>query len=65
MCIEHCADCSVCGKQYLVLVTFCPDYHPPLVVCPKGVTVETIGMAEGVCPSPVCPNSRTGGCAVI
>jgi hypothetical protein len=65
MCIEYTADCSVCGKQYLVYVWFCPDYHIPLLRCPRGVSVDNIDMDEGLCPSPVCPNSRNGGCAVI
>lgn len=65
MCTEHTADCPVCGKEYLIFVEFCHEYHPPLLACPRGKTVETSSMEEGLCPSPVCPNSITGGCAVI
>lgn len=65
MCIEYTADCLVCGKRYLIYVWFCPTFHPPLVRCPVGVFVDETEMGEGLCPSPVCPNSRTGGCAVI
>jgi hypothetical protein len=65
MCTEHTADCPVCGKDYLVYVEFCQEYHPPVLVCPNGTVVEQVEMREGVCPSPVCPNSRTGGCQVM
>ena len=64
MCTEHTADCPVCGKVYLVYVEFCRSFHPPLLVCPNGTAVNEIEMAEGFCPSPVCPNSHTGGCIV-
>jgi hypothetical protein len=65
MCVEHTTECPVCGKQYLLYVKFCHDYHPPLVQCPNGVTEVRTDMEEGQCPSPVCPFSRTGGCEVI
>lgn len=64
MCIEHTAECPVCGKQYLIYVEFCKDYHPPLLQCPRGIRDENEDMIEGRCPSPVCPYSRTGGCCV-
>ncbi|KAI1343434.1 hypothetical protein F5Y15DRAFT_370042 [Xylariaceae sp. FL0016] len=64
MCTEHTSECPVCGKEYLVYVKFCPDFHPPLLRCPRGTAVERGGMQEGRCPSPVCPYSRTGGCTV-
>ncbi|KAI1468393.1 uncharacterized protein F4812DRAFT_426563 [Daldinia caldariorum] len=64
MCTEHTAECPVCGKQYLVYVEFCKDYHPPLLRCPRGIAEENEDMQEGRCPSPVCPYSRTGGCNV-
>ncbi|KAK1758013.1 hypothetical protein QBC47DRAFT_294461 [Echria macrotheca] len=66
MCTEHItSDCPACGKDYLVYVEFCKDFHPPLSRCPRGTVVSRIEMEEGDCPSPVCPNSRNGGCAVM
>ncbi|KAK4180501.1 hypothetical protein QBC36DRAFT_26891 [Triangularia setosa] len=66
MCTEHLTgNCPACGKDYLVFVEFCKDYHPPLMTCPNGTTVVRLEMEEGGCPSPVCPNSRNGGCAVM
>ncbi|KAK7984555.1 hypothetical protein PG989_011957 [Apiospora arundinis] len=65
MCAEHTAECPVCGKRYLVYVRFCDAFRPPLLICPVGITIVTIEMNEGQCPSPVCPFSRTGGCQVI
>lgn len=65
MCIEHTAECPVCRKKYLVFVQFCLHYHPPLLSCVAGTFVGEIEMGEGSCPSPVCPNSRVGGCTVI
>ncbi|KAI1379925.1 hypothetical protein F4677DRAFT_299040 [Hypoxylon crocopeplum] len=64
MCTEHTAECPVCGKQYLIYVEFCKDYHPPLLRCPRGIDKTNEDMQEGRCPSPVCPYSRTGGCSV-
>ena len=64
MCVEHYRSCPVCGKQYLLYVVFCREYHPPLVRCPRGVTQEDEEMVEGRCPSPVCPYNHTGGCTV-
>jgi hypothetical protein len=65
MCTEHTAECPVCRKTYLVFVEFCSVYRPPLLACPLGTLVCSIDMPEGSCPSPVCPNSRVGGCIVI
>jgi len=65
MCAEHAADCPVCGKAYLIYVAFCHQYHPPLLACPAGTAIVAMEMEEGLCPSPVCPNSLTGGCQVI
>jgi len=64
MCIEHTAECPVCGKEYLVYVEFCRDLQPPLLACPNGTANDIVDMGEGSCPSPVCPNSLTGGCVV-
>ncbi|ORY55253.1 uncharacterized protein BCR38DRAFT_357096 [Pseudomassariella vexata] len=64
MCTEHYAECPVCGKQYLVYVAFCRNYHPPHTRCPWQIKIERNVMEEGRCPSPVCPFSRTGGCQV-
>ncbi|KAI0475857.1 hypothetical protein GGR56DRAFT_439295 [Xylariaceae sp. FL0804] len=64
MCTEHIAACPVCGKDYLVYVAFCRDYHPPRRRCPGGLNIERGDMQEGRCPSPVCPYSRNGGCVV-
>jgi hypothetical protein len=64
MCTEHVWPCPVCGKQYLVYVEFCKDYHPPLLTCPNGTVVADFNMDDGGCPSPVCPNGRHGGCVV-
>jgi len=65
MCKEHTSECPVCGKEYLIYVEFCHKYHPPLLACPTGTVVVSIEMEEGLCPSPVCPFSRSGGCQVI
>lgn len=65
MCSEHTSECPVCRKKYLVFIEFCPEYHPPRLICPRGISTDDIEMNEGSCPSPVCPNSRIGGCAVI
>jgi len=65
MCTEHTADCFICGKVYLIYVAFCHKYHPPLLACPDGKGSKSMDMEEGLCPSPVCPNSITGGCQVI
>lgn len=65
MCTEHTTECSVCGKEYMVYVAFCQDYRPPILHCPRGIDVVVAEMVVGKCPSPVCPNSRTGGCQVI
>ncbi|KAH7161321.1 hypothetical protein EDB81DRAFT_341761 [Dactylonectria macrodidyma] len=59
------ADCQVCGKDYLVLVEFCHDFHPPLLFCPWGMLFFRHNMRDGQCPSPVCPNSLRGGCRVM
>ena len=34
-------------------------------MCPDGKESNVVEMVEGQCPSPVCPNSRNGGCQVI
>jgi hypothetical protein len=65
MCTEHTARCPVCRKEYLIFVEFCNRFHPPLVACPDGKNTELEEMPDGFCPSPVCPNSISGGCAVI
>ncbi|KAF4509850.1 hypothetical protein G6O67_001790 [Ophiocordyceps sinensis] len=65
MCTEHTATCRVCGKKYLIYVAFCHDYHPPLVVCPYGITDACMEMKDGLCPSPACPNSLRGGCYIM
>ncbi len=65
MCTEHAGECPVCGKEFLIYVEFCPEYHPPLLRCPNGTVINSSDLVEGVCPSPVCPNSRTGGCQVM
>ncbi|WDK18323.1 hypothetical protein CGRA01v4_09608 [Colletotrichum graminicola] len=65
MCVEHKTVCPVCRRLYLVYVAFCHAYHPPLLNCPQGLIVQPMQMLDGRCPSPVCPNSRIGGCAVI
>ncbi|KAH6683744.1 hypothetical protein F5X68DRAFT_23811 [Plectosphaerella plurivora] len=65
MCVEHKSECPVCRRLFLVYVTFCQHFHPPLTLCPKGVELQLIEMLEGRCHSPVCPNSRSGGCQVI
>lgn len=66
MCTEHITeDCPACGKGYLVFVEFCKDFYPPLVICPKGTAVDRNQLQDGGCPSPVCPNSRNGGCSVM
>ncbi|KAK4451133.1 hypothetical protein QBC34DRAFT_447753 [Podospora aff. communis PSN243] len=66
MCTEHITtDCPACGKEYLVYVEFCQHFHPPLLYCPRGTAVNRMEMGDGDCPSPVCPNSRNGGCAVM
>lgn len=64
MCIEHTAECPACGKKYLVFVEFCQDYHPPFLQCPVGLVEDNKDMQEGRCPSPLCPYTRTGGCAM-
>ncbi|KAK0633820.1 hypothetical protein B0T14DRAFT_416999 [Immersiella caudata] len=66
MCTEHItADCPACGKEYLVYVEFCQHFQPPLLYCLRGTVVNRMEMGDGDCPSPVCPNSRNGGCAVM
>ncbi|KAK0654986.1 hypothetical protein B0T16DRAFT_316640 [Cercophora newfieldiana] len=66
MCTEHITtDCPACGKEYLVYVEFCKHFHPPNFRCPLGIEVNRMEMGEGDCPSPVCPNSRNGGCTVM
>jgi len=66
MCVEHITtDCPACGKDYLVYVEICRSFHPPLLYCPVGTYVNRVDMREGDCPSPVCPNSRNGGCMVM
>lgn len=65
MCVEYINKCPACGKAYLIYVHFCWDFYPPLLACPTGTTTVLEDMHDGGCPSPVCPNSRTGGCIVI
>ncbi|KAK1773881.1 hypothetical protein QBC45DRAFT_62049 [Copromyces sp. CBS 386.78] len=66
MCIEHVThDCPACGKDYLVYVEFCKDFHPPLIRCPNGTFRKRLKMNDGGCPSPTCPNSRHGGCSLM
>lgn len=66
MCTEHTTtNCPACGKDYLVYVEFCKKFHPPLLQCPEGTSVNRVEMQDGRCPSPVCPNSRNGGCVVM
>lgn len=65
MCKQHTAECQVCRKEYLVYVEFCHEFHPPQLVCPRGMLFVREVMREGQCPSPVCPNSLRGGCRVM
>ncbi|KAH7628958.1 hypothetical protein B0T09DRAFT_359058 [Sordaria sp. MPI-SDFR-AT-0083] len=66
MCIEHVThDCAACGKDYLVYVEFCKEFHPPLTRCPNGTIRQRMDMDDGGCPSPTCPNSRHGGCNLM
>ncbi|KAK4227391.1 hypothetical protein QBC38DRAFT_509760 [Podospora fimiseda] len=58
-------DCPACGKEYLIFVKFCKHFHPPLLYCPNGTSINKVDMLEGGCPSPVCPNSRNGGCSMM
>ncbi|PSR76784.1 hypothetical protein BD289DRAFT_378454 [Coniella lustricola] len=63
MCVRHTYDCPVCGKEYLIFVQLCSKYRPQ-TGCLLGTTTVEEAMIEGRCPSPVCPNSRSGGCVV-
>lgn len=63
MCERHTCDCPVCGKEYLIFVKLCIHYHPETGCASKTITLKET-MVEGLCPSPVCPNSRSGGCVV-
>ncbi|KAK3311668.1 uncharacterized protein B0T15DRAFT_82568 [Chaetomium strumarium] len=66
MCTEHHTTvCPACGKDYLVYVEFCKDFHPPLLRCPKGTVIVRQAMEQGGCPSRICPNSPGGGCALM
>lgn len=66
MCTEyHSSVCPACGKDYLVYVEFCKDFHPPLVTCPIGVFIAYIVMDQGGCPSRICPNGPEGGCSLM
>lgn len=64
MCERHSYDCPVCGREYLIFVKFCPHVRPPESSCPQEITEVREIMTEGHCPSPTCPNSRSGGCVV-
>lgn len=63
MCERHTCDCPVCGKEYLIFVKICPHYQLG-TGCSACTTTVKEDMIEGLCPSPVCPNSRSGGCVV-
>jgi hypothetical protein len=63
MCTAHKRWCHVCGMYSLLYVEFCHNFHPPLLSCPLGERVVLKQMPASQCPSPTCPNSRSGGCA--
>jgi hypothetical protein len=63
MCTAHKRWCHVCGMYWLLYVEFCHDFHPPLAACPHGENIDLKHMPGSQCPSPTCPNSRSGGCA--
>lgn len=64
MCERRSFDCPVCGREYLIFVKYCPHVHPPESSCPQEIIEVKEIMTEGHCPSPLCPNSRSGGCVV-
>lgn len=64
MCERHTCDCPVCGKEYLIFVKLCPNLNPATTSCSGQTMTVKDAMAEGLCPSMVCPNSRSGGCVV-
>lgn len=40
---------------------FCRAFLPPLLACPTRLVILRNGMRDAHCPSPVCPNSQSGG----